>query len=62
MQFNIKHRDGPARIGEIVIDGNKVISPNILFVNTDRFKAPYFADLIIYKNIWLIDAYFRMIK
>ncbi len=47
MQFRVKNRDGPARIGELLIEDNKVTSPNILFVNTSRFKAPNFADILI---------------
>ena len=47
MNFEVKKRDGPARIGELKIDDKRVITPNILFVNTSRFKAPDFADAII---------------
>ena len=47
MQFSVKKRDGPARIGELYIEDKKVITPNILFVNTSRFKAPDFSDFII---------------
>ena len=47
MQFSVNKRDGPARIGELVIKDKRVITPNILFVNTSRFKAPGFADFII---------------
>ena len=46
MQFNVKQRDGPSRIGELLIDNKQVVTPNILYVNTDRFKAPNFADII----------------
>ena len=47
MRFQIKRRDGPAKTGELIIEGKKVITPNILFVNTKRFKAPDFADFLI---------------
>ena len=47
MQFSVKKRDGPARLGEIVIADKKVVTPNILFVNTSRFKSPDFANLVV---------------
>ena len=47
MQFSIKNRDGPARIGELLIEDKIVATPNILFVNTSRTKAPNFADILI---------------
>ena len=47
MQFSVKKRDGPARFGELVIADNKVVTPNILFINTSRFKSPDFADLVV---------------
>ena len=50
MHFQIKRRDGPARIGELLVDNSKIITPNILFVNTKRFKAPDFADILITNN------------
>ena len=33
MEFNIKKRDGPARIGELKVNAEKIITPNILFIN-----------------------------
>lgn len=47
MQFKIKKRDGPARIGEFIIDQKEIITPNILFINTNRFNSPVFADILI---------------
>lgn len=47
MRFEVKKRDGPSRIGELVVEDEKAITPNILFVNTSRFKAPDFADFLI---------------
>jgi len=47
MQFSVNKRDGPARIGELVIEDKRVTTPNILFVNTSRFKSPIFADFVI---------------
>ena len=50
MFFKIKRRDGPARIGELLVNKSKIITPNILFVNSKRFKAPDFADILITNN------------
>ena len=47
MKFKIKQRDGPARIGNLTIDNKENITPNIFFINTSRFKAPDFADVMI---------------
>jgi len=47
MQFSVKKRDGPARLGEIVIADKKAVTPNILFISTSRFKSPDFADLVV---------------
>lgn len=47
MRFEVKIRDGPARIGELLIEDKTVVTPNIFFVNTSRFKAPNFADILI---------------
>ena len=47
MQFNIKYRDGPARIGELLVNDKKIITPTIAFIHTPRFKAPDFADFLI---------------
>jgi archaeosine synthase len=49
MKFSIKIRDGPARIGELSVDNKNVITPNILFVDTNRFNAPNIADILISK-------------
>ena len=50
MQFSVEKRDGPARIGELVIENKRVITPNILCVNIQRFKAPNFADILVTNN------------
>ncbi len=47
MQFNINFRDGPARIGELLVSKKKIITPSIAFIHTSRFKAPDFADFLI---------------
>jgi len=45
MQFSLNKRDGPARIGKLTISDKEITTPNILFVNTNRFKAPDFAEV-----------------
>lgn len=50
MFLRVKKKDGPARIGEFLLDDKRVITPNILFVDTTRFKAPDFADVLITNN------------
>ena len=47
MQFSVKKRNGPARIAELTVNRKKIITPKILFVNTQRFKAPEFADFLL---------------
>ena len=47
MQFSVKNRDGASRLGELLLDKKKIITPNILFIDTNRFKAPSFADIIL---------------
>ena len=47
MQFSVKKRDGPARIGEFVVEEKTVTTPNIFYINTQRFPAPEFADILI---------------
>jgi archaeosine synthase len=51
MQFSVSKRDGPARIGELSTEQKKITTPNIFFVNTQRFRAPDFADTILSKEI-----------
>jgi archaeosine synthase len=55
MHYKIKKRDGPSKIGELTIDKNAVITPNLLFINTNRFNAPNFADIILVNNNKKID-------
>ncbi|PNX46445.1 MAG: hypothetical protein BV457_07700, partial [Thermoplasmata archaeon M9B1D] len=50
MNFIIRERDGPARLGTFILNGEKVITPNILFVDTDRFNASDFAEITITNN------------
>jgi len=47
MKFNVKKRDGPAKIGEVNIEKKLIKTPNILFINTKRFKSPDFAEILI---------------
>jgi len=47
MRFEVKKRDGPARIGKLLIKDKKITTPAVAFIDTPRFKAPYFADFLI---------------
>jgi len=47
MEFVVQKRDGPARIGQLTVDAKTIITPAILFLQTDRCKAPRFADIIL---------------
>jgi len=47
MEFSVKKRDGPARIGELKVNSDKIITPNILFLNTQRFRGFGFAEILI---------------
>jgi archaeosine synthase len=47
MNFRVHNRDGPARIGQLTIDEKNVVTPNILFLDTPRCKAPEFSDIIL---------------
>ena len=47
MLFKIKKRDGAARIGEFLIEKKEIKTPNILYLNTIRFKAPDFGKIVI---------------
>ena len=47
MDLIIKARDGPARICAMQINQNTVITPNILFLKTSRFKIPESADILL---------------
>ena len=47
MDFKVKKRDGPARIGQLTFNSKTIITPNILYLQTDRFKAPMFSDILL---------------
>ena len=47
MDFHIKNRDGPARIGQLSLNKKIVVTPNILFLHTSRCKAPEFSDILL---------------
>ena len=47
MEFSVKKRFGPGRIGELKIDSLKIITPNLLFVDTKRFNPPDFSEILI---------------
>ncbi|MFO7677316.1 MAG: archaeosine synthase subunit alpha [Thermoplasmatota archaeon] len=45
MQYSVKKSDGPARIGEMICNKKKVITPSLAFLNTKRYPAPLYADM-----------------
>ncbi|MCX6662400.1 MAG: archaeosine synthase subunit alpha [Euryarchaeota archaeon] len=47
MDFQVKIRDGPARIGHFTQNNETIVTPNILFLQTTRCKAPDFADIFL---------------
>ena len=47
MQYRVKLKDELAKIGELTLDDKKIITPNILSVSTNRFKAFDKADIIL---------------
>lgn len=50
MDFKIRDRDCTSRLCEVEILKNKIITPNILFLNISRFKYPDFAEIVITEN------------
>ena len=51
MNIKIQKTDGPSRTGEIIVDKEKIRFPNIIFIDTNRFKNPKNADLILREEI-----------
>jgi archaeosine synthase len=47
MEFRVQCRDGPARIGQLSLQNHTVVTPNILFLHTNRIKAPAFSDILL---------------
>jgi archaeosine synthase len=47
MDFQVKFRDGPARIGHLTLNKKTIVTPNILFLDTSRCKAPAFSDILL---------------
>ena len=47
MDFQVKWRDGPARFGHLTLHEKNFVTPNILFLDTDRWKAPPFSDVLL---------------
>ncbi len=47
MDFRVQQRDGPARIGQYMYDGETVVTPNIFFLHTARCSAPAFSDILL---------------
>ncbi len=50
MNFRILNQDGPGHIGEIKIKNKKINSPNILFIDSKRFKSPSFSEIVLTKT------------
>lgn len=50
MQFKIKNRDGPARIGEMTINSETLCTPTLAFLDTKRYPAPPYAPLLLSKD------------
>lgn len=59
MKFKIKKRDGPGRVGELLLADKTILTPNIIFLDTTRVKSPDFADFLLTnqkennKKIWI---------
>jgi archaeosine synthase len=47
MQFKLEKTDEIAQTGKIKINNEEIKTPNIIFLNTNRFKAPDFAEITI---------------
>lgn len=47
MDFRVNTRDGPARIGQLTINKQTIVTPNILFLQTSRCRAPDFSDILL---------------
>jgi len=47
MHYHIHRRDGPARTGNLQTNKYTITTPNILYVHTDRFKAPSYAQILL---------------
>jgi len=47
MDFQVKFRDGPARIGHLTLNKKTIVTPNIFFLDTSRCKAPAFSDILL---------------
>ena len=50
MDFRVKLRDGPARIGHFTLHEKIIGTPNILYLQTSRCKAPSFSDILLTQN------------
>jgi archaeosine synthase len=51
MNFRVNTRDGPARIGQLTLHKKTIVTPNILFLQTSRCKAPEFSDILLTNKI-----------
>lgn len=45
MDFRVQQRDGPARIGQYMYNGETIVAPTILYLHTSRCTAPAFSDI-----------------
>lgn len=47
MDFQVKFRDGPARIGQFTYNKKTIVTPNIFFLQANRCKAPAFSNILL---------------
>lgn len=47
MDFRVHQRDGPARIGQYLCNGETIVTPTILYLHTSRCTAPAFSDILL---------------
>lgn len=47
MDFRVQQRDGPARIGQLTYHGETIVTPTILYLQTSRYPAPAFSDILL---------------
>jgi archaeosine synthase len=50
MQFEVKKRDGSARIGFLTINSKKIVTPNIVYTRSRNIEAPRTAEIVITKE------------
>jgi archaeosine synthase len=47
MHFQVQFRDGPARIGQLIMNDETICTPEILFVHTSRLNAPASSNILL---------------